>query len=150
MAFSPQANYTVWATATDYRILVPTVADRGVSRGQRGGTPTTVNLNCLDWSRYFFFPVAPHMCLLGWVDRVPDPLLLRKFFSPGNRTQGPWASSRELWPLDHRDGPKNAIIYINWICSCVTRYNIIIIMIHVWDCVRLKRPPLPVIVSKVP
>jgi hypothetical protein len=48
MAFSPQANYTDWATATCWRNLVPTFADRGVSRGQRGGSPTVVNLGFLD------------------------------------------------------------------------------------------------------
>jgi hypothetical protein len=36
-------------------ILVPTFADRGVSRGQRGGSPTVVNLKFLDRSRYFSF-----------------------------------------------------------------------------------------------
>jgi hypothetical protein len=42
MAFSPQANYTDWATATCPRNLVLTFVDRGVSRGQRGGFPTFV------------------------------------------------------------------------------------------------------------
>jgi hypothetical protein len=36
VAFSPQANYTDWATATCQRKLVPTFADRRVSHGQRG------------------------------------------------------------------------------------------------------------------
>jgi hypothetical protein len=44
----PQANYTEWTTATGRRILVPTFVDRVVSRGQRGGTPTAVNLRFLD------------------------------------------------------------------------------------------------------
>jgi hypothetical protein len=48
VAFSPQANYTDWATATCRRNLVPTFVDRGVSRGQRGGSPTVVNLSFLD------------------------------------------------------------------------------------------------------
>jgi hypothetical protein len=48
MSFSPRANYTDWATATCWRNLVPTFADRGVSRGQRGGAPTVVNLSFLD------------------------------------------------------------------------------------------------------
>jgi hypothetical protein len=48
MALSPQANYSDWATATGRRILVPTFVDRGVSRGQRGGSPTVVNLSFLD------------------------------------------------------------------------------------------------------
>jgi hypothetical protein len=35
-------------TATCRRNLVPTFVDRGVSRGQRGGSPTVVNLSFLD------------------------------------------------------------------------------------------------------
>jgi hypothetical protein len=53
MAFSPRANYTYCSTATGRRILVPTFVDRGVSRGECGGTPTVVNLSFLDRSRYF-------------------------------------------------------------------------------------------------
>jgi hypothetical protein len=51
VAFSPQANYTDWATATYRRNLVPTFVDRGVSRDQRGGSPAIVNLSFLDRSR---------------------------------------------------------------------------------------------------
>jgi hypothetical protein len=54
MAFSPEANYTDWATATCRLNLVPTFADRGVSRDQRR-IPTVVNLSFLDRSRYFSF-----------------------------------------------------------------------------------------------
>jgi hypothetical protein len=61
MTFSPQVNYTEWATANGRLILVPTFVDRGVARGQRGGTPTAVNLSFLDRSRYFFFQAAPHL-----------------------------------------------------------------------------------------
>jgi hypothetical protein len=32
---------------------------RGVSHGERGGTPKAVNLSFLDWNRYFSFQVAP-------------------------------------------------------------------------------------------
>jgi hypothetical protein len=46
-------------------ILVPTFVDRGVSRGQRGGCPTAVNLSFLDRSLYFFFQVAPHLFSQG-------------------------------------------------------------------------------------
>jgi hypothetical protein len=35
---------------------------------------------------------------------VPDPLLLRKSGSAGNRTQDLWICKQELWPLDHRGG----------------------------------------------
>jgi hypothetical protein len=48
VALSPRANYTDWATATCRRNLVPNFVDRGVSRGQRGESPTVVNLSFLD------------------------------------------------------------------------------------------------------
>jgi hypothetical protein len=51
IAFSLHANCTDWATATCWPILVPTFADRGVSRGQRGGSLTVVNIRFLD--RFF-------------------------------------------------------------------------------------------------
>jgi hypothetical protein len=51
VALSPQANFTDWATATCWRNLVPTFVDKGMSRDQRRGTPTVVNLSFLDRSR---------------------------------------------------------------------------------------------------
>jgi hypothetical protein len=54
-SFSPQAKYTDWATATGLRNLLPTFVDRGVSRGQRGGSFTVDNLSFLDRSCYFSF-----------------------------------------------------------------------------------------------
>jgi hypothetical protein len=55
VASCPQANYTDWATATCWWNVVPTFVDRGVSRGQCGGSPTVVYLSFLDQSRYFPF-----------------------------------------------------------------------------------------------
>jgi hypothetical protein len=55
VAFSPQANYTDWATAICWRNLVLTLEDRGVSRGHRGGSPAVVNLSFPDRIRYFSF-----------------------------------------------------------------------------------------------
>jgi hypothetical protein len=55
VALSPRENYTDRATATCQRNLVPTFVQRGVSRGQRVGSPTVVNLSLLDRSRYFSF-----------------------------------------------------------------------------------------------
>jgi hypothetical protein len=52
-------------TAAVRPILVSTFADRGVSRDKHGGTPTAVNLNFVDWSRYLFFQVPPHLCSRG-------------------------------------------------------------------------------------
>jgi hypothetical protein len=106
-ALSPQANYTDWATATCQRNLVPTFVDRGVSRGERGGSPAVLNLSFLDRSRYFSFKSLRIYSHKGWVYPVPDPLLLRKSGSTGNRIRDLWVSSRKLWPLDHRGGPSN-------------------------------------------
>jgi hypothetical protein len=61
VALTPQANYTDWSVVTCRRNLVPTFADRVVSRGQRGGSPTVANFSFLDRSRYFFFNVATHL-----------------------------------------------------------------------------------------
>jgi hypothetical protein len=41
----------------------------------------------LDQSRYFSFQIVPQLYSWGWVDPVPDPLLLRKSGSARNRTQ---------------------------------------------------------------
>jgi hypothetical protein len=87
VALSPQANYTDWATAICRRNLVPTFVDRGVSHGQRGGSLTVINLSFLDQSRYFSFKQLLIYSYKGWVDPVPDLLLLRKFGSAGNRTR---------------------------------------------------------------
>jgi hypothetical protein len=50
MAFSPQSKYTDWATATFGLNVVPTFADRGVSRDQGSGIPMVVNLSFLERS----------------------------------------------------------------------------------------------------
>jgi hypothetical protein len=55
VVLSPRANYTDWATATCWQNLVATFVDRGVSRGQRDGSLTVVNLSFLYRSRYFSF-----------------------------------------------------------------------------------------------
>jgi hypothetical protein len=51
VVLSPQANYTDWATATCRRNLVLTFVDKGMSRGQRGGSSTVINHSFLDRSR---------------------------------------------------------------------------------------------------
>jgi hypothetical protein len=47
----------------------------------------------LERSRYFFFQVAPQLYSRSWVDLAPDPLLLRKSDSAGNRPQLPHRNS---------------------------------------------------------
>jgi hypothetical protein len=97
VALSPQANYTDWSTATCRRNLVPTFVDRWVLRDQRGGSPSPEPL--------LFFQAAPQLSSRGWVDPIPDLLLLRKSGSAVNQTRDLWVTSQELWPLDHRDSP---------------------------------------------
>jgi hypothetical protein len=104
VAFSPQANYTDWETATCRRNVVPTFVDRGVSRCQHGGSPTVVNLSFLDWSRYFSFKSLLIYRHNGWMDQVSDILLLRISGSDGNRTRDLWVCSQEVWLIDHRSG----------------------------------------------
>jgi hypothetical protein len=57
-----------------------------------------------DRSCYYFFLVDPQLYSRGWVDPVPDPLLLRKSGRAVNRIQNLWICSQEPWPLDHRGG----------------------------------------------
>jgi hypothetical protein len=133
VALSRQANYTDWATAICRRNLVPTFVDRGLPRGQLGGSPTVVNLNFLDWSRYFSFKyllIYPHK---GWVDPIPDPLLIRKSGSAGNRTQDLWVSSQELWPPDHK-----------YYTSCKVRLDILPLLVHTQLRERSLKPPPPI------
>jgi hypothetical protein len=104
-AFSA-VNYTDWSAAIGRSILVLTFVDRGVLRGQSGGTPTAINRNSLDRSRYFFFQVAPHLSPRGRVYPIPDQMLLRKSGSAGNGTRDLCVCSQELRPLGHRGGPR--------------------------------------------
>jgi hypothetical protein len=75
-----------------------------VSRGQPNGSPRPLISVFQTRSRYFSIQVAPRLYSRGWVDPVPDPLLLRKSCSVGNRTRDLWICSQEFWPLDHRGG----------------------------------------------
>jgi hypothetical protein len=78
--------------------LVPTIADRGVSRSQRAWSLTAVS-GLLDRSRYFFLQVAPQLSSRGWVGPVPDPLLVRKSGSAGNRARTSGSVARKS---DHK------------------------------------------------
>jgi hypothetical protein len=81
---SPQANYT--DRLSDRRLLaklVPTLADRGCRVVSATIPPTVVNFGFLDRSRYSL-EIAPQLSSRGWVNPVPDPLLLRKnLVAPG-------------------------------------------------------------------
>jgi hypothetical protein len=62
--------------------LVPTFADRGC-HVVSVTDPYVRILGFLDRSRHYFFQVAPQLYSRGWVDPVPDPVLLRKSGSAG-------------------------------------------------------------------
>jgi hypothetical protein len=71
---------------------------------------TAVVLAFLERSRYFFFQASPHLYSRGRVDTVPDPLLLTKCGSAGNRTRtsGSVAVEAAIWchcflvpPINH-------------------------------------------------
>jgi hypothetical protein len=87
---------------------VPTFVDR--CRVVSMTDPYGRILGFLDRSHYYFFQVAPQLYSRGWVDSVPDPLLLRKSGIAGNRTRDLWICSKELWPLQHRVGRSGTIV----------------------------------------
>jgi hypothetical protein len=78
VALSPQANYTNWATATCWRNLVPTFVDRGVSRGQRGGSPTVPTLvksaHVMNMLKYICICAEKVRILLNCKTRLRDTL----------------------------------------------------------------------------
>jgi hypothetical protein len=63
--------------------LVPTFADRGMSRGQRNGYPRPLISVYRTWIATYFIQVAPQLTSRGprgSVHPVPDPLSLRKIW----------------------------------------------------------------------
>jgi hypothetical protein len=107
VALSPRANYTDWATATCRQSLVPTFVDRGMSRGQRGGSLTVLNLSFLSSSSSFILAKAewtPFQTHCYW----------EKSGSAGNRTRDLCVSSQELWPLDQRGGHFTTKVNFIW------------------------------------
>jgi hypothetical protein len=81
--------------------LVPTFADRGCRVISAVDSHGHI-LGFIDRSHYFF-QVGLQLYSRGWVDPIPDPLLLRIFGSARNRIRDLWICNQELWPLDHRD-----------------------------------------------
>jgi hypothetical protein len=83
---------------SDRRLLakiVPTFADRGCHMVSATDPPRS--LIRFSWPE-------PQLYSRGWVDPVPDPLLLRRSGSAGNRIRDLWICSQELWPLNPRGG----------------------------------------------
>jgi hypothetical protein len=84
---------------------MPNFKDRGC-RVVSATDPHGSILGFLDQSSYNFFQVAPQLYSRGWVDPVPDPLLLRKSGSAENRALTSGSVARNSWLLDHRGGRK--------------------------------------------
>jgi hypothetical protein len=87
--------YTYWISDTielcrpsDRRLLglVLTFSDRGCCVIS-ATNPHYRILGFLDLSHYYFFQIASQLYSRGWVDPIPDPLLLGKSGSTGNRTR---------------------------------------------------------------
>jgi hypothetical protein len=68
------------------------------SRGRCNASPRPLISVFQSRSRYFSIQIAPQSYWWGWLDPVPDPLLLRKCDSAGKRTRDLWICSQELWP----------------------------------------------------
>jgi hypothetical protein len=101
-------SYCLWLSCADHRFINDQYWWGSTLKGPRslslGFYPWFVTWLVTEQKKLllYFFKVAPQLCSRGWVDPVPDPLLLRKSGSAGNRTRNFWICSQELWPLDHR------------------------------------------------
>jgi hypothetical protein len=76
-------------SSSDHRLsakLVPSSEDRECRVVSTANSYGHI-LDFLDRSRYYVFQVAPQLYSRGWVDPVPEPLLLRKFGRAENRTK---------------------------------------------------------------
>jgi hypothetical protein len=68
--------------------LVPTIADRGC-HVVSATSPSDRNFDFLDLEPLLFLPSSSSNCSRGWVDPVPDPLLLRKIWQRWESNPGP-------------------------------------------------------------
>jgi hypothetical protein len=88
-------------------------ADRRVSRGRRDRSSTAV-ISVSRPKPLLFFQAAPQLYSRGWMVPVPDPILVKKCGSVGNRIRYFWICSQELWPLDHRGGLVEVKVEVNF------------------------------------
>jgi hypothetical protein len=117
VAFSPQANYTDWTTATGRRNLfqvanqtkqansvilvsnrnIPTELPPFVGEGCRvviGTGPYGDLCRFLDQIHYMFIQVAPQLYPQSWMDPVSVPVFLSKSGRAGNRNLDLWICSQ--------------------------------------------------------
>jgi hypothetical protein len=97
-----------------------------VPRGQRNGSLRPLISVFKTGAATSPIQVAPQLSLRGWVDPVPDPLLLRKSGSAGNRTRDLWICSQEL-----RCGVTICIITQNYFVAPSSRKSLVwILRVH--------------------
>jgi hypothetical protein len=123
--------------------------------------PTAVNFRFSRPEPLLFFQVAPQLSSRGWVDPVPDPLLLIKPGSAGNRSRDLCICSQELWPLDHRgcqlltDDEIAAVIYFLFIFISTTyiikfsiylfsKFFFCLLVLSFALLIRMTSPPYPI------
>jgi hypothetical protein len=68
---------------------MPTFADRGVSRGQRGGSLKVDNLNFFRPEPLLFFQVAPHLSSQGLIGPRSRPTATQKIWQNRESNSGP-------------------------------------------------------------
>jgi hypothetical protein len=115
--------------------LLSTFVGRGVLHGQHNRSPRPI-ISVVGQSSYFFIQVALQLSSRGRVDPVPDPLLLRKSGSTGNRTHILWICRQELWPLDHR-GIWSHSVKLIWCRHTCLRADYVVISHPKWTDVTL-------------
>jgi hypothetical protein len=120
-------NSVSWVRTLLSAKLVQTFADRGCHVVSETDLYRLI-LGFLDQIRYFFFQVAPQLYSRGWVDPVPDPLLLRKCGSARNRTRTSESLARNSDHLTTEAVPNTLIsrfinVYINNILLSVPRHS---------------------------
>jgi hypothetical protein len=94
------SNSVAWASERTILIQEPPLVVEVSAFADRGCHLASVTyfygriLGFPDQRRYFFFQVAPQFYSRGWVDPVPDPLLLRKSGSAGDRIRTSGSAAR--------------------------------------------------------
>jgi hypothetical protein len=83
---------------------VPTFADRWVSRGQGGGSPTVVNVSVLDRSRYFLSSSSSFIFTRAEWTPFQNHCYLENLAALGIEPETSGFCSQEAWPRDHRGG----------------------------------------------
>ena len=119
-----------------------------MSRGQRNGSPRPLISVFQTWSRYFFIQVAPQLISRGWVDLVPDPLLLRKSGSAGNRTRDLCICSQKyiyIYIHTHTHTHTHTLkVWINLHTSCIISHAFALLGYYAYIVQEARWAPGPV------